>query len=153
MEEQDKDINIIFKPQIGLGDILFSFQENDIVKILGNPDEREIDVFNSSEYAINLYYYKINIHPSIYYENGEFDYSSISTEDIILDNVKFSSLTKDEIVKFIDDYHNKHGLQYLCKYEYEEDVNEECYFFENIGFTIWFEENTISDICVQRRRH
>jgi hypothetical protein len=150
MESKDKDINIIFKPQISLGYISFSFLENDIVEALGTPDEREIDAFNSSEYAIYLYYYNKKVYPSLYFENGNFDYLSINTDDIILDDVKFSTLTKNEILKFIKDYHCKNKLQYLCKYEYEEDVSEEYYYFENIGLTIWFEEDSISDICVHK---
>ncbi|MDL2262453.1 hypothetical protein LJC11_03005 [Bacteroidales bacterium OttesenSCG-928-I21] len=150
MEKQGKDINIIFKPQIGLGNILFSFQENDIIKMLGTPDERKIDVFNLSESAIYLYYDEIKIHLSIYYENGKFDHLSIGTEDIVLDSVRFSSSTKDEIIKFIANYHYKNKIHYLCEYTYAENINEEEYFFENIGLTIWFEENTISDICVQK---
>jgi hypothetical protein len=55
MESKDKDINIVYTPQIGLGRILFSFQENDIVKVLEIPDERVVDIFDSSEYVIYLY--------------------------------------------------------------------------------------------------
>jgi hypothetical protein len=130
--------------------MLFSFQESDITKILGIPDEREIDTFNSSEYAIYLYYYKIEVYPSLYFENGNLDYLTINTNDLILDNVKLSTLTKNEILKFIEEYHYKNKLQYLCKYAYEKDVNEEYYRLANLGLSIWFEEDFISDICVYK---
>jgi hypothetical protein len=151
MESKGKDIdNIIFKPQIGLGRILFSFQENDIVKVLGTPDERKVDIFDSSEYAIYLYYYKIKIHPSLYFENNNFDYLSIFTSDIIVDNVKFSTLKKREVLKFIQDYHKINNIRFLMKKEYDEKVNEYFYDYRNIGLSIWFEGDSISDICVQK---
>jgi hypothetical protein len=59
-------------------------------------------------------------------------------------------LTKNEILKFIEEYHYKNKLQYLYKYAYEEDVNEKYYSFENLGLSIWFEEDSISDICVYK---
>ena len=77
MELEDKDINIIFRPQIGLGKILFSFQEEDIIALLDIPEERNIDNFNDSEYALYLEYWNLNISPSIYYENDKFNYLSI----------------------------------------------------------------------------
>jgi hypothetical protein len=150
MESKDKDINIVYTPQIGLGRILFSFQENDIVKVLGTPDEREVDIFDSSEYAIYLYYYKIKIYPSLYFENSNFDYLSIFTSDLILDNVKFSTLKKREILKFIKNYHEIYNIRFLMKKEYDEKVNEHYYSYRNIGLSIWFEGDLISDICVQK---
>jgi len=152
MELEDKDINIIFKPQIGLGKILFSFQEEDIITLLGIPEEKEIDVFNDLEYAIHLYYHRFKIYPSIYYENNKFDYLSISTEDLILDNIKFSTLKKKEILKFIEDYHKSHEIVFSMEKEYDKIVNEYFYNYENIGLSIWFEDSLISDICVQKIR-
>jgi hypothetical protein len=150
MQIEGRDINIIFKPQVGLGNILFSFQEREIINVLGIPDKKEIDNLTDTGYAIYLYYNQQGISPSIYYENEAFESLHISTDDLILNNVKFSTLTKDEIVKCIEDYHCKNKLQYLCKYIYEKEVNEDYYYFKNIGLTIWFEGDLISDICVQK---
>lgn len=150
MEEKDNDINIIFRPQIGLGKILFSFQEEDIITLLGVPEEREIDIFNDMEYAVRLFYYRLKIYLSAYYENNKFDYLSASTNDLILDNVKFSTLKKREILKFIENYHNVHKITFLMEKEYHKEVNEYYYHYESIGLSIWFENSLISDICVQK---
>ena len=152
MELEDKDINIIFRPQIGLGKILFSFQEEDIIAILGIPEERNIDNFNDYEYVIRLRYEKLKMYPSIYYENNKFDYLSIFTDDLILDNVKFSTLKKKEILKFIKNYHEIHGISFGMEKEYEKKVNEYFYDYKNIGLSLWFEDGLITNICVEKSR-
>jgi hypothetical protein len=146
MERNTADIT--FKPQVGFGKILFSFQEDDIIKVLGQPDEKFIDTFDENEYSVHLDYEKLGIYTGIYYENGKFDYLSIFSEDIILDDVRFSTLTKSKIISFLKEYHVKNNIKLKYEYQYDKDVNEENYFYENIGLTIWFENNKISNICV-----
>ena len=148
---ESKDNNLFFYPGIKLGKLSLSFQEKDIIKILGNPEEQNIDRFNDFEYAVHLYYWDLGIYPSIYYKNESFEYLHIHSGDIILDNVKFSTLKKSEVLSLIKNYHFKNKLQYSCEDAYDEDVDEECYYFEKIGLTIWFEKDLMSNVCVQRK--
>jgi hypothetical protein len=150
MEEKDKDINIVFKPQIGFGEVLFSFnKEEDVLKILGTSAERSVDIFNDEEYAIYLDYWNLDISVSLYFENNRFDYLSIHTQDVILDGFCFSLHNQTEILSFIKEYHNVYKLDFVEKIEDIESVEEICYTYDTIGLTIWFDKIGISGICVQ----
>lgn len=152
MEEKDKDLNnIIFTPQIGFGKILFSFnKEEDILNVLDTPYEREIYIFNDNEYVIHLDYWDINISVSLYFEDRIFDYLSIHTQDAILDNFQFSRHNQSEILTYIKEYHSVYKLDFVEKKEYDKDVEETCFTYDNVGLTIWFDGNGISGICVQK---
>lgn len=152
MEEKDKDLNnIIFTPQIGFGKILFSFnKEEDILNVLDTPYEREIYIFNDNEYVIHLDYWDINISVSLYFEDRIFDYLSIHTQDAILDNFQFSRHNQSEILTYIKEYHSVYKLDFVEKKEYDKDVDETCFTYDNVGLTIWFDGNGISGICVQK---
>jgi hypothetical protein len=144
------DNNITFYPPKRIGRLLFTYHEKDIVNVLGKPDKRTIDMFNDNEYAIYLYYNRMGLSPTLYFENNRFDYLSVHLKDIILENVKFSTLDKNSTLVFLENYHITHKINYVRKQSYDKDVNEECYEFENIGLTIWYERGCISDICVQK---
>lgn len=110
--------NIIFIPQIGLG------------KILGIADQTELEYLDKKEYSLTLYYWKLGLTYSIYYENEIFDYLSINTSDIILDNFIFSSLNKSSILYFIEEYHENHKLVLDKKIEYNKITNETLYIWK-----------------------
>jgi hypothetical protein len=149
MEEKDKDINIVFRPQVGFGKILFSFnEEKEILNVLGTFTERSIDIFNEDEYAIYLDYWNISI--SLYYEYSKFDYLSIHTQDIVLEEFRFSEHEKRDILSFIKKYHDKHHLGFVEDIDYNKNTKEICYYYRNIGLTIWFDKNGISGINVQK---
>ncbi len=152
MEQKDNDFNnIIFTPQVGFGKILFSFsKEEDVLKVLDTSHEREIYAFNDNEYVIYLDYLDINISVSLYFENKVFDHLSIHTPDAILDNFQFSRHSQSEILTYIKEYHSIYKLDFAKKEEYDKDVDETCFTFDNIGLTIWFDGKGISDICVYK---
>lgn len=139
-----------FYPNRGLGNISFNFQEDDILKIMGYPEERVIYNYSENDSAICLFYNKKGVIFWIHYDGLFFDYLSINVDDIILDGIKFSILTKLDILKYIKKYHIKHEYDYLCEKEFNEEFNEELYHFENIGLSIWFKKEHISDISIKK---
>lgn len=150
MPIQEHDVNIIFYPEKGLGKIDFSFGEKEIISILGEPENRAIGTYlEENEYTVYLRYFSLGISLYLNFENDKLDYLSISSEDLILDNVQFSSLRKKGLIRFIQHYCIEHKLDE--KYEKKSDNDEEWYFFEGIGLTIWFEKRNgkMSDICVE----
>lgn len=150
MEEQDKDIDLTFIPQVGFGEILFSFNEDQVLHILGDSAERNIDYFNTNEYALYLDYWDYNIFISLHFENSTLERLSIHTQNIILDDFCFSHHNQSEILSFIRRYHYTHNLNFTETVEFNEEVKETCYIYNRIGLTIWFDENGISDICLQK---
>lgn len=157
---KNQDEYMDFKPFQGLGKISFSSDENDIVSILGKPQEREIYYYNtpaendegldiSSEpiqYTVNLYYSSFAIF--IGYEDNRFQGTSIHLNDLILDGHRFSEMYKEDVLDFLVNYHSKNKLRFICQTSYAENTDEECYEYDNLGLTIWYVGNTISNVCV-----
>lgn len=150
MPIQERDVDIIFYPQKGLGKISFSFNEEEIISILGEPEEQEVVTdLGENEYTVYLLYFSLGISLTLHFENDKLDYLSIFSDDLILDNVQFSSLRKKGLIRFIQNYCIEHKL---CeKYEKKSDNDEEWYFFKGIGLTIWFEKRNgkMSNVCVE----
>lgn len=150
MQKQEIDDNLIFYPQVKLGKIYFSYQEKDIIEVLGKPSLKEKDDdYSDNSYVIRLVYSKLNISFFLHFEEYKFNYLSIHTDDLIIDKVKLSLfLSKIKLIKYIEMYCEKNGITRQCSKT--KSINEECYTFNKLGLTIWFEQGEISDICVQK---
>ena len=139
---------IQFYPSKGLGKIEFSFDEDDIIEALGEADEIEEESFSDSESLVSLSYYDWGLDFFVEYIDDD-KILSIHSDDMILADTHLASLEKDEMLKFIQKYHEENGIEFECEKAIEEDSDEECYFFDNIGLTIWYLNDIVTDICVQ----
>lgn len=150
MQKQEIDDNLIFYPQVKLGKIYFSYQEKDIIQVLGKPNLKEKDDdYSDNSYVIRLVYSKLNISFFLHFEQDSFNYLSIHTDDLILNKTKLSSFTsKTKLIKHIKKYCDENGL--IGQYSKTKDMSEECYLFDKLSLTIWFEQDIISDICIQK---
>lgn len=152
--------NILFTPFAGIGKISFMSEEKDIISALGEPEHREIYYYNSPsetngeqfvptepiQYSVNLYY--SNIAVFIGYQDERFQGTSVHLDDLILDGQRFSEVYKEDVLDLLENYHNKNKLRFICQTSYTESTNEECYEYDNIGLTIWYAGNDITNICV-----
>lgn len=148
MRDQEQYVNLVFHPQVGLGKIDFSFNEKDIITLLGEPEDQDIDSdLGANCYSITLWYFSLGISPKVYYENNELDYLSISSDDLLIENTLFSTLSKSRLLFFIKSYCKRNNFN--STYKKTVDDIRECYYFEGIGLTIWFEKGKISNIIVE----
>ena len=149
-KEEYRSIDLTFYPFKGLGQILFSSEEDDVLRLLGEPDEKE-DIIDEDSKVI-LYYY--NQPPTVdclfHYEKGKFDHLSIFTQDILLDGFDIASATKDLMFDFVKDYHKRNNIHFISEVSRAEDVDEDYYQFDNLGLTIWYAGEFVSEICVQK---
>ena len=148
MKESNQSEFIKFYPFKGLGSVEFSFDEDEIIDVLGQPDEIDEDIVNDSDSVVSLSYYDYGLDIFIEYFDGE-KVLSIHSDDIIIDGENLAFLEKDQMLKFMKDFHMKNDLEFLHEKLIEEDTDEEIHYFDSIGLTIWYIEEDISDICVQ----
>jgi len=148
----NNDVNIIFHPNIGLGKIQFFFQEKEIIDVLGIPDKREIDIQDTNDYVLRLFYIISDLSFYLHYEDNKFIYMSIHLNDVILEELKLTLLSERIVIDYIKDYHEKNHYIFLLEESFNSEMKETCYYFESIGLTIWYEDGSISDICVQNSR-
>lgn len=148
-ENSSRNIDITFYPLKGMGQLLFTSHEEDIIKRLGEPADKE-DILDEDQKVV-FFYYETNppLDCIFHYNNGHFDHLSIFTQNIILDGFDIASASKDKVVDFIKAYHNKNNIDFKCEVSRAEDVNEDYFQFDNIGLTIWYTGEFVSEICVQ----
>jgi hypothetical protein len=146
----NKNVDVTFHPFKGLGQIMFTSKEDDVIKLLGNPEEMEDIVDEDSK--VVLYYY--NTKPSIdclfHYEKNQFDHLSIFTQNVILDGFDVASASKDMVFDYIKEYHKKNEIDFISEVSHAVDVDEDYYQFDNIGLTIWYAGEFVSEICIQQ---
>lgn len=164
MDDRYKDIDITFHPNEKVGKVRFSFKEEDVVTVLGSPSEREIFYYNTPisedekktispdpiQYSVNLFYPEYAIF--VGYADDKFQGTSVHIDDLILDGQQLSKMYKEDVIDFIENYHQKNNIPLQCQVSYAESVNEECYEYDNLGLTLWYINESISDICVMHPR-
>ena len=144
-QQQEDNHFFTFFPHKGMGKITFDLDEKKIRSLIGKPKaiyKQDLDNNIGYNYTISGINFTIFFH----YEEEIFDYSSIHSEVIIFNNCSTKHLTKEEILYCIKDYYDSQHIDFY--FEKTEDDIEDCYFFEAIGLTIWFEQNNISDISM-----
>ena len=143
-------MNYIFEIGQGFGNIPFNISDNDIKKILGKPDlfHKEIGV---ETYTSNYQYFNYGLDISfIHFDNFDNDIQ-IQTDKIILNNKNLYSLQKNKILNMIKKEHKLRKIKYKFesqKYEFTDAENQDEYEFEQIGLTLWFKKNKLSNVCV-----
>ena len=135
----------------GIGDIKFDSNKNEIVRLLGKPDNIE-----SSKG------YKCDTQTFIYNNLGLrliFDYDEFAnpkkevivlTENLAYKNKKWNNLKKNEIFNIFKKEFFKMKYKYNYEFhDYEEDSFEE-YEYEKLGLTIFFKKNLFDSAYVYK---
>lgn len=136
-----------FRPNLGIGGLLFFDNENIIKGKIGIPDLENIDTNESEDYTINLSYKTLELECFVHYEDSKFSYTSFHLPNLFIDNVNLENMEQNDCIIFFKTYHSNHSIEYLV--EIKEDIEETVYFFENIGLTLWFSKNGLSDISLE----
>ncbi|MFV0531072.1 MAG: hypothetical protein ACK5MD_06500 [Flavobacteriales bacterium] len=145
MPIQLKEDDLIFKPNIGIGKIRFIHNTSDIISLYGRAEE--MDIHNETECVAYEYFSNITrLSVFFHYDNGKLDYTSIHTEKLIVNNVEISNMNREELLSHIKDFHKSLNVEY--QEQFEDNDLDISHSFDNIGLTVWFEDNKISDICV-----
>lgn len=164
MSDKYKDIDITFHPHEKIGNVEFSFREEDIITALGTPAERETFYYNAPaaddenhmispepiQCSVNMFYPHIAVF--VGYADNKFQGTSVHVDDLILDGYRLSEMQKEDVIDFLENYHHKNGISLQCQVSYAEPYNEECYEYDNLGLTLWYIDDLISDICVMHPR-
>lgn len=148
MEEINQKKYIQFYPFKGLGPIEFSFDEDEIINTLGQPDEIDEDVITDSESVISLSYYDLGLDLFLEYFDDK-SILSIHSDDIIIDGENLAYMEKDQMLNLVKIFHEKNNWEFSHEKLIEEDTDEEIHYFDSIGLTIWYMDEDITDICVQ----
>lgn len=144
----NRDKHITFYPSKGVGEIEFSFDEDSIIETLGKADEIDEDTVSDTESVVSISYYELGL--DFFFEYIDDDQIlSIHSDDIILEGKNIASLEKDEVFQLLKTYHDKNNLEFLHDKSIDEETDEESHYFDNIGLTLWYDEEELTDICCQ----
>ncbi len=138
-----------FLPGIGIGEIKFIDNESSIINILGQPDEVEHEIERENiEDTKSLYYNKLGLVININRYEGNYEPLRFFPEPIYLEGEDLYSLKEKIFINFIKKIHTKLNIKYKIKLE--KQFEEEFYYFSNIGLSVWFLEETVTDICIEK---
>lgn len=148
MEYQGNKIDLEFSPNISLGCFSLSMREKDLLKIIKKFHGK----YSITEEDNTVYYYcefgKINISFFFHYNKRGFDYLSINTTSLELNGVALTNVKLSHFLKLMSKLHRQQNVKF--QYSFEELDDEHFYDFINIGLSVWFESNKISDISINK---
>lgn len=147
MEMQIKDNLLELRPNKGLGIFDFSMREKDLLKLLNQINQAKYTTTRKDQTVIyDCSFYDINMLFFFHYNKRGIEYMTIHTSNLILNHIEVKSKKMDEMIKLAKDFHSIHLKKF--KYTYVDNEDEIFLHFENIGMTVWFEQDIISDISV-----
>jgi len=149
MPIQGKDnFNYNFIHNKGLGKLYFDFSEKEIFKLLGKPSKIEVDIdIPRIEETKRFFYYNEGIMISISMYDGNPELIKIFPQKILLNGVNLFDLRKKKFLTFIKDFHISNKIEFFFE---ESNLYEEIQiFYFNIGLTVWFLDEKVSDICIE----
>jgi hypothetical protein len=134
-------------PGKGIGNILLGMQKNDVEKILGKPDNKEIVEYDEGDSSCTYYYYDMEI--DLTFESDDDDrLSFISVENekfSIGDKIKIGQ-SKDEVIQHCKDL-NYSKPEYE-KIESDDDINQELLALDKENINLWFTDNHLDEIQI-----
>ncbi len=127
----------------GCGELKFGLTRDDVVKLLGQPNE--IDNEYISEYGSYYEYYDLNIDLA-FMEEDDFRLGTITFKDdrYLLGNDHFIGMTEDQLVEAL----KKNGFDSLEK---DDELTEEDmtgYYSEELGLIIYLTDGIVSEISI-----
>lgn len=136
-----------FVPNKGMGNISFTSTEEEIIAILGKPETREVIDEGDGFHSVELYFDQQDISVFLHYDGKDFEYLSIHSNNLLFNGIDFRKENKTTIVDNIEAYYAANKIKMDLKIE--KDLPEYVYTYDNIGLTIWFENEEIVDISVE----
>ena len=133
---------------IGIGKMEFLWNQEEIINYLGPPDEIKKDIYEGlpNEYSIDLIYDSLGIKISYNYYNDIPEKAEFFLEKAIVDTQNLYNLSKKDILKLISKTHLNKNLKF--EYSLEKTDLDEFYSFDNIGLSLWFEYDKLTDVSV-----
>jgi hypothetical protein len=134
--------------------IRFNFTPSQVKVVLGEPDSVEKHYYsetNKGEYDEILYYEKGILRIIFSYENFAFSDLSIITECMFINEVDIFSLSKSEVLAL---FSRMSGLSTDKAFKETVKIDEvdcDCFKFKDIGLTLWFEGDSLDEICLFNR--
>jgi hypothetical protein len=134
-----------FMPNIGLGIFDFSMKEKDLVNILKEKTKYNVSrkdntvIYEVQDKGERLLFF-------FHYNGRGLDYLSIHLTNITLLGMELKNKKCNRVVDIVRAFHKKHST--VFKYTYEETDEGAFIDFKNIGLSIWFESEVISDISI-----
>lgn len=136
-----------FIPNKGMGKISFTSTEEEIVAILGKPETREVIEEGDGFHSVELYFDQHDISVFLHFDGKDFEYLSIHSNNLLFNGIDFSKENKTTIVENIEAYYSANKIK--MDLVIEKDLPEYVYTYDNIGLTLWFENEEIVDISVE----
>ncbi len=134
-----------FKIGVGLGKIKFEYSKNQVLKILGKPDKIIDD-----EYFLSFKYYELGLFIDYEKEQDKLTDLNIHTTYFLYRGKDWFRYNKKNIIKEIKKIYKSKKIKFDYMSSNIDILNEEQYDFDEIGITLFFKKNKLSNVCVSK---
>lgn len=149
-----------FKIGEGVDSINFDQNEDEIKKILGKPDDIEHEEMDFGDDVLvkstDYFYDDLGLIVSFDYENGEFIENEIFMNKCILDGKDLYTLDKEQIFAMLSNHSEippQEAFEEITDFDVDlldEEKLADQYIFDDIGLALWFEDDTLIDVCISK---
>jgi hypothetical protein len=140
-----ENYNII--PGKGVGNILLGMKMDDVEKILGKPDDKEVIEYDDGEKSCTLYYNDL-MADFTFESDDDYRLSFISVENEefnIAGKIKVG-LSKDEVIKICKSLnYSEPELENMSN---EDIADQELLSYDKENLNFWFTDNTLDEIQI-----
>ncbi len=150
-------MNFIFNIGNNLGDLHLDYDLQKVISILGKPNEikhyLDSEPINDSLQNKYLVYDDLDLHIGFGFDDFDnYRGLSITTKKIIYNGLDWSEFSKKKMITIIKSVFQSKDLDFLFEREVHDygDYKFEEYNFENIGLTVYFENNRFDGAVVYK---
>lgn len=131
---------------LGLG---FHITESDVLNKLGLPPKQIQYNDTLGEYQVWYNYDDDIVSIIFHYENFTLDYVTFHTSCLYVEGENIFTKGKTEVLKIIESISCYPREKALDDSYTENDILYESFYFEDIGLTLWFENEDLNDVSIQ----
>lgn len=135
-----------------LGDLRFDYTEQEVVALLGKPDdiEHESDHKHKGSEYVTYYYFGYGLAVSFHKQQKSNEGMSVFSENVMLKGHNLYELKRKDILNLVEQVYKEEGLEQYFSLTQQSQTNEdtERLVFEELGVTLWFDGDMLDDVCV-----
>lgn len=140
-----------FKPGAGLGALDLGMEADAIKELLGEPEAVEEFVTDDNangfeEKTVSYEYPDMELSLQFFYYDNIFEGYQIFSGKLVVDGQNLFEADKAQVIQVVKNLHAKASKAYL--YQRTEEDGETYLFYPNIGLTLWFEGDQLTDSCI-----
>ncbi len=129
----------------GLGSIQFDFRKKEILNVLGKPEK----IIRDDDF-VSLKYPNFGLFFDFEKEKNKLIDLNIHTTKISYKNKNWFNCNKTDLFEIIKDIYKTENVKFDYSYSKIKVINEEQFDFDEIGVTLFFKKNKLTNVALSK---